>query len=312
MRIPIVFSTDHNYVMQTGVAILSLMESSGGAVYDIYVIVASDVTSTDRTNLDTQVAKFPGHTISYLSVGNEFDGAFEIRGITQAAYYRLLIPWLLPDIDKIIYSDVDVIFHTSLVEVYKDSLGQNFFAAIPGASFFFRDGSKEYIRELGLNADKYCNSGFLVINSKAQREACLKERYLELAKRRFTYQDQDIINLVCKGRIKFLSPRYCITPVFYETWLEQNPRFKDFYGDNIHIDNYMRGRDCIIHYAGPKPWCSFTFAYTDWWNAYRQSIFYSPEFEIRSQADIWSKLNLRIREIAGLLIEKTFKAIKRK
>lgn len=297
--IPIVFSTDHNYIMQTGVCLLSLIESAQAEdTYDIHILISDDVTETDKKQLTEQVGRHGAHKIGFISTGNEFADSFQIRGISTATYYRLLIPWLLPQYDKIIFSDVDVIFHISLSEVFDQNIDDFLVAAIPAINFRKSKRAGRYTRRLGVDPNEYFNAGFLVINSKLQRELDLRPRFLELAKRRFKFQDQDMINIVCKGRIKPLSPRYCLTPTFYEMYLDRHPLFRDFYGSSADVANYVRGSDCILHYAGPKPWNAFTFAYTDWWDTYRRSIFCDPDYAIVQSAKSLRK-RLSWREIAS-------------
>ena len=51
-KIPIVFSIDHNYVMQAGVCILSLLNSSNEEeFYNIYILGANDITNEDKNLL---------------------------------------------------------------------------------------------------------------------------------------------------------------------------------------------------------------------------------------------------------------------
>ena len=58
-KIPIVFSTDHNYVMQTGVCITSLlMNSQPTTSYDIFILGSSDITYCDKNILENTVKKF--------------------------------------------------------------------------------------------------------------------------------------------------------------------------------------------------------------------------------------------------------------
>lgn len=63
-----------------------------------------------KEELDKLPKYYKNCRIQYRQVDNTFDASYEIRGITTPAYYRLLIPELIPEYDKIIYSDVDVIF----------------------------------------------------------------------------------------------------------------------------------------------------------------------------------------------------------
>lgn len=258
--IPIVFSTDHNYVMPARVTISSLLISGAAESYDIYILIGEDVTETDQNDLRNTVKCLSRQSrIQFIDMGKMFDGGYETRGISKACYYRLMIPWLLPDIDKIIYSDVDVIFKTSMKEVFETDITGHYVA---GGLPNFKDGWKsmeKYFNKIGIDYHTYINSGILLINSKLQREDKLNLIYQEESKRKYIYQDQDIINIVCRGKITHFDRRYNLMPSLYGTQ------------DNL-IDNL------VLHYAGDKPWVDFTYAWVEWWNVYLNSNFCDMEF----------------------------------
>lgn len=107
--VPIVFAFDNNLILPACVCISSLMmHAREDTFYDIFILHAQK-EQLERAELDRIPGFYPNCRIRYRSVGDTFDGAFEIRGITTPAYYRLLIPELIPEYDKVIYSDVDVI-----------------------------------------------------------------------------------------------------------------------------------------------------------------------------------------------------------
>ena len=85
-RIPIVFSTDHNYVMQTGVCLLSLIEHANDVKYDIHIIISNDVTSEDQAILREQVSVSKDHSLNFLVAGNEIANSLEIRGFSTSTY----------------------------------------------------------------------------------------------------------------------------------------------------------------------------------------------------------------------------------
>lgn len=295
--IPIVFTTDHNYIMQTGVCIYSLLAAAKDCEYDINVIVADNVTESDEDLLRQQVSAFPLHSITFVRTNGEFNGWFEIRGISKACYYRLLIPWLLPQYDKVIYSDVDVIFKTSLNEIFSLDLEDNYYAACQGSYFYFDNDAANYVQKLGLNPKQYVNSGFLLINSKKQRDDKLRDEFMQFSDKKLKFQDQDIVNLVCKGRIKLISPKYNITPSLYQQYIAQNPALYNFYGTEQKIKAYLKGEDCILHYTGAKPWNTFVFAFNEWWDTYKESIFYNEHFQLQKYKNIihdlqYSKLSV--------------------
>lgn len=256
--IPIVFSTDHNYVMQCGVAILSLLISGKETTYDIHVLISPDVTDEDKKKLRNQVEQFPLSTIKFMEMGNQFDGGYEVRGISKACYYRLMIPWLLPKIDKIIYCDVDIIFKASLQPLFDIEMGDKLVAGAFSSTSEGFLAIKKYLTKLGLDYKKYINSGVLLINSKAQREKELNKEYERLATQKFLYQDQDIINIACKGEIIQFDRRFNLQPKVFAT--------SEDLQENV-----------VIHYAGDKPWNNFTYAWAEWWEIYNRSVFRDNE-----------------------------------
>lgn len=259
MRIPIVFSTDHNFVMPTGVTIHSLLRWKKPEVnYDIFILTNPDVTDKDKESLENQVKNDDHNSkISFIDIGDTFKGGYEIRDISKACYNRLMIPWLLPQYDKIIYSDVDIIFKGDLSDVYDTDM-KDYLVAGVGGEVWEKWIFKRYLQKIGVKSKEYINSGFLLINSALQRDKNLKEEYLQLSKKEFLYQDQDIINLVCKGHISHLPESYNIKP-------------SDIY-------NFPLKEIKVIHYKGIKPWHGFTFGWEEWWQSYNDSLFYNPKF----------------------------------
>ena len=118
---------------------MSLLECADKSIYDIYVIVNDDVTDRDKQELIKQASLYPDHKIGFITIGDEFKGCNEVRGISTATYSRLLIPWLLPEYDKVIFSDVDVIFRIDLASVYNLDISGYYSAAIPAIGFRMGD-----------------------------------------------------------------------------------------------------------------------------------------------------------------------------
>lgn len=279
-KIPVVFSIDHNYVMQAGVCILSLLESSGNdEYYDLFILGANDITDTDKELLKKNISIFQAD-IHFIEIDNRFDDTFEIRNISKAAYFRLLIPDLIPQYDKIIYSDVDVIFQSGLQKVMNIDLKDNYFGGIKAIGPKILKDYNEYISRLGLDADSYINSGFLLINAKLQREDQLFQKFQKLLTKKFQFQDQDIINVVCKNRITFLPLKYCFTQKSYELYHTAPKCLYNIFPQQEVEESFAEG---IIHYEGPdKPWNSFCYRYEYWWNHYKNSVFYDKNYHFQT------------------------------
>lgn len=267
--IPIVFSTDHNYIMPTSVTILSLLKNSEGSIYDIFVLISEDVTNHDKALLQKEVELADEHSrIQFIFMGDQFKGCFETRNISFAAYFRLLIPWIIPHYDKIIYCDVDIIIQSSLRKVYEINI-DDFYVAGVNTPGYRKKSFKLYCDQYKLNPFKYINSGFLILNAKNIRKDNLKEKFIEESQKKYTFQDQDIINLVCRNKIKIIS----------NSW--------NYSGNYSKEKQLQFGQTpAVIHYAGAKPWKTFTPLWNNWWSIYGDSVFYNETYCRQIESEI--------------------------
>lgn len=64
--IPIVFSTDHNFIMPTGVAIFSMLECAIDTKLDIFILQSDSVTDNDRETLRSIVFPYSSRISLYL------------------------------------------------------------------------------------------------------------------------------------------------------------------------------------------------------------------------------------------------------
>lgn len=275
MRIPIVFSTDHNFVMPTGVAITSLIRSSLTEYYDIHILIAENVTPSDKLDLSAIVENTQSK-IKFIDIGNIFDDAYEVRGISKATYFRLLIPWLFPEYDKIIYCDGDVIFRGGLKELYEIPLDNYYIGGVKDS--FDAESFKKRLKGVNLEWGNYINAGILLINSKQQREDNLKQLYEKHIDKQYEYQDQDILNIVCKNRIKYLPFIYNFNPGKYPNFVREDYNLKERYPDFNSLNDISNIK--IIHYCGEKPWNGKTGFFTnDWWTYYARTKWHNPLLE---------------------------------
>lgn len=273
--IPVVFSTDHNFIMPTGVAILSLLEHSDDCRPHIYVLQSVDVTDSDREVIKSICNQYSA-PVDFISMENTFKDSFEIRDITTATYYRLLIPWLMPEYDKVIYCDGDIVFNRSISNIYDFPIGDSYVGGVQtGFKAHTRVGA--HIRKLGLDIDNYINGGVLLINSRKHRELDLKNEFLVHAQKRYMFQDQDIMNIVCRGHIALMPRCFNTTPNSVDYFVFNKCKESEVLGQLQNNESPV-----IIHYAGGKPWKEMTYWWLAWWQTYSRSPFFDPmlEFEI--------------------------------
>lgn len=276
-----------------------LMNAKFGTYYDIYIL-HSEKEALEKKSLDRLAEHFTNCRIQYRTIGNIFDNAFEIRGITTPAYYRLLIPDLIPEYEKIIYSDVDVIFREDLQELYQIDLENNYLGAVD-VGIAFRPKIRQYVEKtLKLDSSKgYFYSGNLIFNAALMRRDRLIEKFKELGANKYTYQDMDILNIACNGRFKVLSPAFCLSNYLLECIYTQRETVLQYYSKEDIQHTIDSG---IVHYNGTKPWIAWCYNQDIWWTYYRQSIVYDDSFAFRyyhnqvNEIENWSILK-RIKHV---------------
>lgn len=300
--IPIVFAFDNNLVLPACICISSLlMNANEDTFYDIFILHSSKI-NLHKEQLDELPKHFKCSRIQYRVVDNTFDQAFEIRGITTPTYYRLLIPELIPEYENIIYSDVDVIFRSDLSDIYfHTDLNDSYVAGVNAIVRFIPDMKKYYLKLGKVNIDSIIYAGNIILNSKKIREDNLVERFKELAKNKFHFQDLDVLNIACKGKITYLKPVFCLTTYFSELALRHRNLLRDFWSDKDIDEALTEG---IVHYNGQKPWKGICVNFDIWWEYYRKSPFFDEKFYFEffytrlnelDQLSLWKRIKILIR-----------------
>ena len=285
INIPIIFCFDKNMVISAGVCITSLLLNKHSETFYDFIILYNeqDLTIEYRNKLIILQDKYPNQCrISFFSIGNTFQGAYEIRNITISTYYRLLIPELMPQINSlnqtnyqtIFYLDVDTIIECDLSQVFLSCQAKTEIClfGVCESPTYHQGIDLSYWREIGCNPKSYINAGVLIMNIEALQKYNFTSLCLRHKNKKYTYQDQDIINIVCKDKISFLPLKYNYTSVLYTLALH-NKEFQKLKAEEI--DNANNG---IIHYTGSKPWNSFCLRSEYWWYYYKHSIFKDEQF----------------------------------
>lgn len=124
-----------------------------------------------------------------------------------ATFYRLLIPYLVPDdIDRMLYLDGDIIIHGSIEELYNIDFEDNLIAAAPDAFCF--GGIENINTRIGL-PKKHCyfNAGMLMMNLTSIRNEYSMIDVFQCARKiqdNMGYGDQDILNVLFQNKVKYV------------------------------------------------------------------------------------------------------------
>lgn len=208
--VPIFLAPNNAYAPHAGITITSLLKnSSRDYFYEIYVL------HTDLSLENIQIfesIKCENARVKCLSISRFIEKELKLMytnfHFSKEMFYRILIPEIFTQFDKAIYLDSDIAVLGDISELYEKELGDYI---LGGVNDIMHLKSRAYVTgELGLDAKEYINSGVLLINSKLFREEKIKEKlFSELARRQgLRYPDQDLINIVCQGRIKLLERKW--------------------------------------------------------------------------------------------------------
>ena len=120
-NIHISINADKKYLYPSIVFITSLLENKNpSSFYNIHLLASSNSIFEYKNEFNTFINKY-GNTsinISYIDMRNDFVGAISGKYISTAAYNRIALSSLLPNLDRIIYCDSDVINFKDLTEMY--------------------------------------------------------------------------------------------------------------------------------------------------------------------------------------------------
>lgn len=233
----IIFAVNDSYVGPLSAALVSILENNSTALN--FYILSNDFSEDSKQKLLRIAEHYPHCRISYLQVDPTLfqNLQLNIDYISLETYYRYIIADLLYKEDKALYLDADLVVNGSLEELWDTKLEDSYCA---GAKDLYIE-EVNYKPQIGFQKDDlYINAGVLLLNLKQIRKdktvAKLFENTVALADK-IAYQDQDIINITFKGRIKEL------------------PGIYNFASANVKKEKSLRKKAVIIHYTGQgKPW----------------------------------------------------------
>lgn len=266
--VPIIFACDNAYAMPFGVTLASLLDNKPkGVVYAVHCLVPAPLSTANLAKLESLVAQHDNVTLDFTLMGDAFaDVRMSIPHISFVTYYRLKIPSLFPQYKRCLYLDVDLIVRADVTPLLNMDLtlpdGRDaLLAGVPHAAYRHRGK----VGDFKIVRGEYVNAGVLVMNLEAMRTEKLEPVFLGMMKHGFRSQDQDILNVVCSGRIKKMDLAYNYMPKLgLPGELGSSRVFYRMHGMDFDA---ARQNPQIIHYADKyKPWRFYCLPYGNFWH----------------------------------------------
>ena len=285
--IPVVMAADENYVIPLSVAIASILcNAKPQTKYDIHLLVPNEFSAVSKMLLQRYEQIYPGCKINFLVVKDLFDDVqMSISHITKVTYYRLLIPSLLPQYDKCIYLDADLVVNTDLSGFYRTNIADFYLAGVKAAGYMYPAWKIDFeTTRLNLpSVDRYINAGVLLMNLKRMRNEGLQEVFLELAQKQLQSQDQDVLNIACYNNIKIMPPVYNLMNKYVRSE-KGKYSFNDTgkYAYPQVEQTSALARPHIVHFADKqKPWNNPNCILGEhWWKYVPYSTFYFEQLHL--------------------------------
>lgn len=282
--IPIMFCCNNNFVPYLAATIKSLaMHTNEVDNYDI-MLMHRDISQRNQELLLHTIKDHPNVSLRFLDISAQISNLNLIANnhISVDTFYRLLVAKIFRHFNKIVYLDSDLIILSDVAELYRIDMEDKLIAATIDADHFGQccgatPGVMQYCEDtLHMeNPYDYFQAGVLIFNITEMSHNFKENELIEFAQtQEFMYLDQDILNVKCEGKVKFLDPMWNV--------LVDNQNFRMNHvikkaPANIYFD-YLESRKnpYIIHYAGAeKPWTNplSDYAYVFWEYA-RMTPFY--------------------------------------
>lgn len=268
-NIPIFFTIDDGYTPFLAVALQSLIENASKNYNYCIKVLHTNVCEEHKK----QIKKYECENVNIEFVDLSYyiekvkDKLYTRDYYTNTTYFRLFLPELYPQYDKVVYLDSDIIVVGDISELYNVDMGTNLITAAPDDIIQYNKVFQDYA-ELVVGVAKYqhyFNAGVLLMNLDQLRKFKFQEKFLYLLGTvKFSVaQDQDYLNRLCKGRTTLISHDWNVMPYVNEETKKEDIK--------------------LIHYNfAYKPWHFEDVTYNEYfWKYAQKTEFYDEIIKIK-------------------------------
>ncbi|MBQ6814278.1 MAG: hypothetical protein IJP13_01930 [Lachnospiraceae bacterium] len=197
-----------NYSVYVGTVMQSIVENTVASVC-FHILHDETLNDSNRKKL-SYVAESTGHRICFHLINNKmFESvANQMRHFTIGTMFRILLPDILSDVDRIIYLDADLLVNRDIKELWDMDISQYYMAAVGDSAIAEMLTKPVPVMMKQVEEDKYFNAGVLYINLKQIRnKGDMKTEVLDylIKNENVQYPDQDALNVIYKDKILLLD-----------------------------------------------------------------------------------------------------------
>ena len=224
--VPVFLTINSAYASYAAASIRSLMQHTDPKRYYRVIVLHDGLNFVNRFRLRRLVTKncaiqFKKMTrslylkaiVRYCTRRQKGAGDFFSSAVY---YYRAFIPLLFPIYKKAIYIDSDTILRGDIGKLFDIELGDKALAAMPDPKVTVIPEFRDYVdKALAVPHEEYVNSGVLLMDLKKMRKMRYLSTMIDLIRKYdadLVAPDQDYLNVILKGQILFLEPKWNAEP----------------------------------------------------------------------------------------------------
>ncbi len=255
---PIAFSIDNAYAPYLYVCLKSVLAHiQPENKYQAYVLESGLSEEHKRQILSLQCDNL---SIEFIDVRKFIDKnvtrAFAVtEHFTPETYYRFFLPQIFPNLDKVLYLDADSLIMRDISPLFEINIEENYLGVthdceiVRMSNLDDTEYSDYFTKTLGVKIENYFQAGVMLVNLTQMRQDSITEKLLSALIKIGTpkFVDQDILNMVCQNKVKFIPQNWDYT-WHLSFW---DNKYLEHIGDPLNKE-YEKARlnPYIIHFTG--------------------------------------------------------------
>lgn len=281
----IVLICDNAYVLPTIVTIQSIKECIENQKEHFCIHICSPkldehhkekIESMKMDLMDVCV-----HLFDFNDLKDKIANVQQKSHVSVAALVKFNLPFLFPNIDRILYLDSDIVVKNDFLNIFSVDVSDYYLAAVYEFWKYLYD-----LRYCPSNLKKkvfYFNSGVMLLNLKKMRIDHISEKLWDYKKNhaKTKLMDQECFNKICGSLVLPLTIEWNLNPFF----LQQKfiGYINDVYNVSFQGIEEILESAKIIHYVGKsdKPWIYKNARYNEIWMKFYDKVFASEQLVLK-------------------------------
>ena len=234
------------YVRHTAAMLHSALQHAPSAT-EVYVLHSEAMPVDDAAALRS-VVETAGGVLHFVHVAPADARDLPFGYFPRAVWLRIFLPELVPDVDRVLYLDSDLIVVDDLAPLWDVDLNGDLVGAVTNPLYPFMPD--HHVRVGLSDPTDYFNSGVLLMNLLRMRTEGTADqlRHYAITHPGNDYPDQDALNVVCRDRWLKLHPRWNVQTTIFDLAADQLPFPPGAVAEALE-------NPAVVHFIGPfKPW----------------------------------------------------------